>query len=123
LAFSPVGEKFRERCRQFPSIINCCTMDWYNLWPREALYDVATRAYTENAEALGIKECIAELSEITVFIHNSVSLATDKYYNELRRYNYTTPTSYLELVKTFVSQLKIQKESVPQKKFRYEAGL
>jgi len=98
-------------------------MDWYNLWPREALYDVATRAYTENAEALDIKECIAELSEITVFIHNSVSLATDKYYNELRRYNYTTPTSYLELVKTFVSQLKLQKELVPQKKFRYEAGL
>jgi len=73
LAFSPVGEKFRERCRQFPSIINCCTMDWYNLWPREALYSVATRAYTENADALDIKTQIAELAEITVFIHNSVT--------------------------------------------------
>jgi dynein heavy chain len=29
LAFSPVGEKLRNRCRQFPSIINCCTIDWF----------------------------------------------------------------------------------------------
>lgn len=123
LAFSPVGEKFRERCRQFPSIINCCTMDWYNLWPREALYSVATRSFTENAEALDIKDCIEDLAEITVFVHNSVTEGSERYYNELRRYNYTTPTSYLELVKTFVEQLKEQKELVPQRKYRYEAGL
>ena len=43
LAFSPVGEQFRNRCRQFPSIINCCTIDWYNPWPSEALYSVAHR--------------------------------------------------------------------------------
>ena len=41
LAFSPVGESFRDRCRQFPSIINCATIDWYNAWPEEALYSVA----------------------------------------------------------------------------------
>lgn len=45
LAFSPVGDQFRNRCRQFPSIINCCTMDWYNPWPAEALYSVAHRQY------------------------------------------------------------------------------
>lgn len=41
LTFSPVGSQFRERCRLFPSIINCCTIDWYNEWPEEALYSVA----------------------------------------------------------------------------------
>ena len=29
LCMSPVGEAFRSRCRQFPSLINCCTIDWY----------------------------------------------------------------------------------------------
>lgn len=43
LAFSPVGEKLRNRCRQFPSIINCCTIDWFDKWPNEALYSVAER--------------------------------------------------------------------------------
>lgn len=45
LAFSPVGEGFRARCRQFPSIINCCTIDWYKPWPADALYSVAERYY------------------------------------------------------------------------------
>ena len=28
LCFSPIGDAFRERLRQFPSLINCCTIDW-----------------------------------------------------------------------------------------------
>lgn len=29
LAFSPIGDAFRNRLRQFPSLINCCTIDWF----------------------------------------------------------------------------------------------
>lgn len=81
LAFSPVGDKFRDRCRQFPSIINCCTIDWYNLWPQEALYSVASRQYIEMQDALNIHNEIEQLSEITVFIHSSVTEASDKFYD------------------------------------------
>jgi len=56
LAFSPVGDQFRNRCRQFPSIINCCTIDWYNPWPSEALYSVAHRQYSAQEAQLGIAE-------------------------------------------------------------------
>ena len=28
LCMSPIGGAFRERLRQNPSIINCCTIDW-----------------------------------------------------------------------------------------------
>lgn len=28
LAFSPVGSAFRNRLRMFPSLVNCCTIDW-----------------------------------------------------------------------------------------------
>lgn len=54
LAFSPVGDQFRNRCRQFPSIINCCTIDWYDPWPAEALYSVAHRQYAAQEHQLGI---------------------------------------------------------------------
>lgn len=43
LTMSPVGESFRNRCRQFPSLINCCTIDWYTQWPQEALLSVSTQ--------------------------------------------------------------------------------
>ena len=28
LAMSPIGEAFRNRLRKFPSLVNCCTIDW-----------------------------------------------------------------------------------------------
>jgi dynein heavy chain len=31
IAFSPIGDAFRNRIRQFPSLINCCTIDWFQV--------------------------------------------------------------------------------------------
>lgn len=31
LAMSPIGEAFRNRLRQFPSLVNCCTIDWFQV--------------------------------------------------------------------------------------------
>lgn len=41
LSFSPVGNKFRERARKFPSLFSACTIDWFLPWPEEALVSVA----------------------------------------------------------------------------------
>jgi len=43
-----------------------------------------------------------------VFLHESVKDASDRYLAELRRYNYVTPTSYLDLIKTYIEMLKVQ---------------
>ena len=29
LCMSPVGDLLRVRSRKFPSLINCCTLDWF----------------------------------------------------------------------------------------------
>ena len=31
LAMSPIGDAFRNRLRKFPSLINCCTIDWFQV--------------------------------------------------------------------------------------------
>lgn len=123
LAFSPVGDQFRNRCRQFPSIINCCTIDWYNPWPREALYSVAHRQYSADEAKLGISEHLDLLCQASVEIHTSVAEVSEDFYNELRRRNYTTPTSYLDLVKTYKEMLGYQRGIVPVKIATYEGGL
>ena len=41
LCMSPVGELLRVRSRMFPSLINCCTLNWFDSWPYEALVSVA----------------------------------------------------------------------------------
>lgn len=43
LAFSPIGEAFRDRLRKFPSLINCCAIDWFTAWPQDALVAVAKK--------------------------------------------------------------------------------
>lgn len=48
--YSPVGEVFRARLRQFPSLVNCCTIDWFSAWPQEALQSVATSFLNELPE-------------------------------------------------------------------------
>ena len=41
LAMSPVGEDLRRRCRNFPALVNNCTIDWFDPWPAQALQSVA----------------------------------------------------------------------------------
>ncbi len=31
IAFSPIGDAFRNRIRKFPSLINCCNIDWFQV--------------------------------------------------------------------------------------------
>lgn len=40
-----------------------------------------------------------------VNVHLSVSQMAERYYNELRRRYYTTPTSYLELINLYLTML------------------
>lgn len=35
LCFSPVGDRFRIRARQFPALVNCTSFDWFHTWPSE----------------------------------------------------------------------------------------
>ena len=122
LAFSPVGEQFRVRCRQFPSIVNCCTLDWYSAWPKDALFSVAQRFFDDN-EHLGIKDSKEQLCNICVEIHSSVTKKSRDFELELRRKNYTTPTSYLELIKLYLDMLTLQQKKVPEQISKYVTGL
>ena len=58
------------------------------------------------SEELNIKEQVEVLAKAACNLHNTVKDHSDQYYEELRRRNYTTPTSYLDLVSTFVELLK-----------------
>ena len=47
---SPIGEVFRARLRQFPSLVTCCTIDWFSEWPEQALISVANTFISEMPE-------------------------------------------------------------------------
>ena len=41
LCMSPVGPSLRVRMRMFPSLVNCCTINWVDPWPEDALLSVS----------------------------------------------------------------------------------
>ncbi|TFK08141.1 activating transcription factor 7-interacting protein 1 [Platysternon megacephalum] len=121
LCMSPVGEAFRARCRMFPSLVNCCTIDWFVQWPREALLSVS-RTFFLNVD-LGSDELKEKVSVMCVDIHMSVTEMADRYYAELRRRYYTTPTSYLELINLYLTMLGEKRKQLVSARDRVKNGL
>ncbi|XP_076985171.1 dynein axonemal heavy chain 1 isoform X3 [Tamandua tetradactyla] len=123
LCMSPIGEVFRARLRQFPSLVNCCTIDWFNEWPTEALESVATIFLNEIPELEATSEIIKGLIQVCVYIHQSVAEKCAEYLAELARHNYVTPKSYLELLNIFSILIRQKKQELKTAKNRMKSGL
>ncbi|KAK7884177.1 hypothetical protein WMY93_027300 [Mugilogobius chulae] len=120
VAFSPIGNAFRNRLRQFPSLINCCTIDWFQPWPEEALERVAI-SFLKTLDMTETER--HEVIPICKTFHTSLKQLSDRLLSELGRYNYVTPTSYLELMAAFRLLLTEKRDIVMKAKQRYTNGL
>ncbi len=120
LAFSPIGDSFRERLRKFPAIINCCTIDWFFAWPEDALLSVASYFLKDVEMDTNIRSQVVVACQ---FMHDSVRALSEKFQKDLKRINYVTPTSYLELIKCFKDNLAKCRKKVGSRRDRYQTGL
>ncbi|GLC60993.1 hypothetical protein PLESTB_001703700 [Pleodorina starrii] len=120
LAMSPIGDAFRERLRQFPSLVNCCTIDWFTAWPDDALEAVAMKFLRE--VDLTSAQRLAVMRQCKMF-HEDVRQLSEAFRAEQGRVNYVTPTSYLELITCFTTLLGAKRAEVSAAKRRYEVGL
>ncbi|KAK4472821.1 hypothetical protein MN116_004037, partial [Schistosoma mekongi] len=120
LALSPIGDSFRNRLRKFPSLVNCCTIDWFQVWPEDALTAVATRSLKDIDMPDEIRNGCIDLCK---YFHTSTCELSTRFLLELDRHNYVTPTSYLELITTFITLLSKKRQEVLIQKSRYEIGL
>jgi dynein heavy chain, axonemal len=121
IAMSPLGESFRNRLRNFPSLVNCSTIDWFTNWPAEALQSVGLSVIRNNQSNLGLYE--EKTVEMFKLIHLSVEKESIDYQQTLRRYNYVTPTSYLELLSSFNKLLSLKRDEILTKRDRLQIGL
>uniref|UniRef100_H2YVP9 AAA+ ATPase domain-containing protein n=1 Tax=Ciona savignyi TaxID=51511 RepID=H2YVP9_CIOSA len=121
LATSPAGGNFRRRCRTHPALVNCCTIDWYDRWPEEALMSVACAYFTRE----NIDESISgeKIASVCVQIHFSAAQAAQKLWEEMRRRYYITPTTYLEFVQLFTKMLSKNKQNFHRNLGRLHTGL
>jgi dynein heavy chain len=121
LCFSPVGDTLRIRARKFPGMINCTSIDWFHEWPKVALIDVATRFLIEIE--FPNEEVLAAIALHMSDVHISIDQANQDYLTRERRYNYTTPTSFLELINFYKSLLDKKRTKISDQINRLEIGL
>ena len=100
LCLSPVGEALRMRFRMFPSLVNCCSINWIQPWPEEALLSVSIR-FIKKIEYIKDPELQEKLSKMCVFVHSSVDEEAQVFYESMKRRVYITPKSYLDLIKSY----------------------
>lgn len=96
-------------------------MDWFHEWPRDALINVASRFLAEidlpKDELRGI------IAEHMAKVHLSIGDANAIFLKQERRYNYTTPTSYLELINFYKQLLEKKRGKITEQINRLETGL
>jgi len=100
LCFSPVGDKFSRRARQFPGLINGCTIDWFLPWPEDALTSVSSKFIDEFKMACP-PEAKDALKLAMGHVHVFVTAACKEYFEKFRRNVYVTPKSYLSFIQGY----------------------
>ena len=121
LCLSPIGEAFRERCRMFPGLVNCTTIDWFQRWPSDALFEVASKLL-ESTDVGGdaVRKAVCE---VFVTAHESVTDTSTAMFEALKRQNYVTPTNYLEFVGGYKTLLAEKRRALTDKSGKLRGGL
>ncbi|XP_013170954.1 PREDICTED: dynein beta chain, ciliary-like [Papilio xuthus] len=121
LCFSPVGATLRVRARKFPSIVNCTAINWFHEWPQDALRSVSKRFISE------VRSLPAKLVDpVSVFmshVHQGVNRMSAIYFQNERRYNYTTPKTFLEQIALYGKLLNTKTDELLMMIERLENGL
>ncbi|KAI8840277.1 hypothetical protein BC829DRAFT_446998 [Chytridium lagenaria] len=120
LCMSPIGDAFRTRLRMFSSIVNCCTIDWFQAWPEDALQAVAKQFLGELTLNTFTRDAICQMCR---YFHQSSITLSEKFLAALSRNNYVTPTSYLELLNAYKQLYNSKLEEISSVKKRYVGGL
>eukprot|EP01084_Bolivina_argentea_P091346 164444_1 len=120
LCLSPIGDNFRTRLRRFPSLVNCCTIDWFHAWPNQALKSVANKYLLNVNLQQDIKHGVVNAC---VFMQETIINLCNEFAITERINTYVTPTSYLDLLKTFKNLFEKSRNKISQAKNRYDIGL
>ncbi|KAM7360514.1 dynein heavy chain at 93AB isoform 2-T2 [Cochliomyia hominivorax] len=121
LCFSPVGSTLRVRSRKFPAIINATSINWFHEWPQEALISVAMNFLSQNKVLPSNHQ--DSVAKFMAYVHTSVNQMSKVYLQNERRYNYTTPKSYLEQISLYLKLLNDKHQDLQSKIERLENGL
>lgn len=136
LKLSPLSDKLRDYCRNYPSIIDHTTCVYFTDWPESALNEVA-RSFTQikfsdnktKSEQLTEEEkeyretLIIDVADIFAQVHLSVKNVLLKMEAETKRKAYFTSSSFVTFIKTFNKYISLKYDHIINSIGKYKLGL
>ncbi|XP_060647178.1 dynein beta chain, ciliary [Drosophila nasuta] len=122
LCFSPVGQTLRIRARKFPAIISRTAIDWFHEWPKSALESVSQKFLNEISDILEAP-LIPPIGCFMAYVHGTVNQISKIYLQNEKRYNYTTPKTFLEYIFLYRKLLVDKNGEFAQRISRLQSGM
>lgn len=95
LFVSPIGNLLRSSISQFPSFVNCCTINWFTSWPLAALQTTGKKLtkdlYLDNYTWDNLVNSFSDIHQ------SALNFAQQLRENEGSHF-YITPTLFLEMI-------------------------
>ena len=112
--------------RGYPGLVNCTTIDWFLDWPVDALTEVCVdrSGLTLLGGERNLEDPRHKTAVATVFGNSHAAVVNNaKMRANLKRYNYVTPTSFLELVKGYRELLGVKRDQLLDAAKKLEHGV
>jgi dynein heavy chain len=124
ICFSPVGDDMRNRAKKFPALITCTVIDWFQPWPFDALQSVAMK-FLQPMEIFGDEDSPLRTGCVAFFPYSfeATEKVSQKFMKQEKRFSYSTPKSFLELLKQYTGMLGGKVDALEDKKERLTNGL
>ncbi|XP_075217843.1 uncharacterized protein LOC142322649 [Lycorma delicatula] len=119
ICISPFGS-FRESIRLYPSFVNCCTIDWFDEWPPDALEKIATVFLHDMKMSEEMKENVLDVCQ---YIHVTGREMAEYFYKKTGRRTYITNFSYLNLLRQLKVLSNQRMSDLNEARMRYLNGL
>ena len=90
-------------CFRFLATVTSTVIDWFQPWPEESLHSVARKFLAEvDLGADAVRDAVVEFMP---YSFSAVNAASKRFFDAERRFNYTTPKTFLELIKLYKNLL------------------
>lgn len=101
--------------------MNCTVIDWFHAWPESALLSVAEKFLADvEMQSDDVRKSVVKFMP---FSFTTVNEASREIFNVEKRYVYTTPKSFLELIKLFKVMNAKKMTELDSAKSTYETGV
>ena len=120
LCMSPAGDALRVRARKFPSLIDCCTINWFDSWSQEALVEVAQKAVSQMPLNEAQKRNFTSLCTKANLQNSEIS---QQFFLKERRKVESTPKTYLDQLALFSSILTSKNNEIDNSRKILTEGL